>query len=152
MKLSDPLKPGEVALVGAGPGDPDLLTVAARVLLADCDVIVYDALVSEDVLDLGAMSAARIFAGKRGGRPSTSQADICEAVIRLAREGKRVVRLKGGGPFVFALYRFAGFGQLYATPHELNSRCTLVAHGALTRGWRDPSLPAADVSVCRNPG
>ncbi len=101
MKLSDPLQPGEVALVGAGPGDPDLLTVAARILLVGCDVIVHDALVSGDVLDLGAEGAERIFAGKRGGRPSARQTDISETLITLARQGKRVVRLKGGDPFVF---------------------------------------------------
>jgi len=99
--LSYPLAPGEVALVGAGPGAADLLTCAAARLLADCDVIVHDALVSRDVLDLGRTEAARIFAGKRGGRSSTNQSDICDTLIRLAKAGKRVVRLKGGDPFVF---------------------------------------------------
>jgi len=99
--LSYPLVPGEVALVGAGPGAADLLTCAAARLLADCDVIVYDALVSREVLDLGRSDAERIFAGKRGGRKSASQSDICGTLIRLARSGKRVVRLKGGDPFVF---------------------------------------------------
>ena len=101
MKLSDPLRSGEVALVGAGPGDPDLLTIAARKLLEDCDVIVHDALVPDAVLAMGAVDAERIFAGKRGGRPSASQDDICATLIRLAKDGKRVVRLKGGDPFVF---------------------------------------------------
>ncbi len=101
MKLSDPLQPGEVALVGAGPGAAELLTVAAARLIGDCDVIVHDALVSREVLALADARAARIFAGKRGGRPSASQADICETLVRLAKSGKRVVRLKGGDPFVF---------------------------------------------------
>ncbi len=101
MKLSDLLSAGEVALVGAGPGDPDLLTIAARNLLADCDVIVHDALVPDAVLEMGAVDAERIFAGKRGGRPSASQEDISATLIRLAHDGKRVVRLKGGDPFVF---------------------------------------------------
>ena len=101
MKLSAPLRPGEVALVGAGPGDPDLLTIAARKLLSDCDVIVHDALVPDAVLAVGADNTTRIFAGKRGGRPSASQDDISATLIRLAHEGKRVVRLKGGDPFVF---------------------------------------------------
>ena len=101
MKLSDPLRSGEVALVGAGPGDPDLLTIAARKLLEDCDVIVHDALVPDAVLAMGAVDAERIFAGKRGGRPSASQDDICATLIRMAKDGKRVVRLKGGDPFVF---------------------------------------------------
>jgi len=101
MKLDAPLKPGEVALVGAGPGAAELLTVAAAKLIGDCDVIVYDALVSDDVLNLAAVGAELIEAGKRGGRPSANQRDICETLVRLAQEGKRVVRLKGGDPFVF---------------------------------------------------
>ncbi|MDQ7010385.1 MAG: uroporphyrinogen-III C-methyltransferase [Mariprofundaceae bacterium] len=99
--LSAPLAAGEIALVGAGPGDPDLLTVAAMKLLGDCDAIVHDALVPQAVLDHGCKSATMIRAGKRGGRASVSQADICDTLIRLAREGKRVVRLKGGDPFIF---------------------------------------------------
>jgi len=99
--LVAPLRCGEVALVGAGPGAPELLTLAAARLLADCDAIVYDALVPEAVLELACAGAERIFAGKRGGRSSTSQRDICETLVRLAKAGSRVVRLKGGDPFVF---------------------------------------------------
>ncbi len=100
-KLSDPLLAGEVALVGAGPGAADLLTLAAAKLIVNCDVIVFDALVSDEVLNLAAVGTDLIPAGKRGGRPSSSQDDISETLIGLAREGKRVVRLKGGDPFVF---------------------------------------------------
>ncbi|MDT8376646.1 MAG: uroporphyrinogen-III C-methyltransferase [Mariprofundaceae bacterium] len=101
MKLDAPLKAGEVALVGAGPGDASLLTLAAAKLIADCDVIVFDALVSDSVMAMADPEAEKIPAGKRGGRPSARQSDICETLIRLAKEGKRVVRLKGGDPFVF---------------------------------------------------
>jgi len=101
MKLSSSLCAGEVALVGAGPGAADLLTVAAVKLLGNCDAVVFDALVSDEVLNLAADETELVFAGKRGGRPSANQADICDTLIRLAREGKRVVRLKGGDPFVF---------------------------------------------------
>ncbi len=101
MKLSDPLMSGEVALVGAGPGAEDLLTLAAAKLIGDCDAVVFDALVSEDVLNLAAVGAELIEAGKRGGRASADQQDICDALVRLAQQGKRVVRLKGGDPFVF---------------------------------------------------
>ncbi|MFQ5519432.1 MAG: uroporphyrinogen-III C-methyltransferase [Mariprofundus sp.] len=101
MKLDAPLNQGEVALVGAGPGDAGLLTLAAAKLIADCDVIVHDALVSDAIMKMACASAELIFAGKRGGKPSASQLDICEKLVRLAQEGKRVVRLKGGDPFVF---------------------------------------------------
>ncbi|NWF36713.1 uroporphyrinogen-III C-methyltransferase [Mariprofundus sp. KV] len=101
MKLDAPLQSGEVALVGAGPGAASLLTLAAATLIAECDAIVYDALVSDEVLNMAAIGAELIEAGKRGGRPSASQHDICETLIELASAGKRVVRLKGGDPFVF---------------------------------------------------
>jgi len=101
MKLSDPLKTGEVALVGGGPGAASLLTLAAAKLIGDCDVIVYDALVSDEVMAMADASAEKILAGKRGGRASASQHDICETLVRLAKSGKRIVRLKGGDPFVF---------------------------------------------------
>ncbi len=99
-RLDAPLQAGEVALVGAGPGDIGLLTLAGARLLEDCDVVVHDALVGDEVLALAA-DAELVFAGKRGGRPSASQQDICDTLVRLARQGKRVVRLKGGDPFVF---------------------------------------------------
>jgi len=101
MKLDAPLQAGEVALVGAGPGDSGLLTLAAAQLIADCDVIVHDALVSDAIMAMACDQAELVFAGKRGGKPSASQQDICETLVSLAQAGKRVVRLKGGDPFVF---------------------------------------------------
>jgi uroporphyrin-III C-methyltransferase/precorrin-2 dehydrogenase/sirohydrochlorin ferrochelatase len=92
---------GEVALVGAGPGDPELLTLKALRALQDADVILYDRLVSAGVLDLARRDAIRICVGKSARGNSTSQKDINDSLIRLAGEGKRVVRLKGGDPFVF---------------------------------------------------
>jgi len=101
IALDSPLQSGEVALVGAGPGDAALLTLAAARLIADCDVIVYDALVSDTIMALADAQAEHVFAGKRGGKPSASQQDICQQLVALAKQGKRVVRLKGGDPFVF---------------------------------------------------
>jgi siroheme synthase len=92
--------PGWVALVGAGPGDAELLTVKAARLLAEADVVVHDALVSSDVLALASPDAELIDVGKRPGQ-SPAQGLINVLLLRLAREGKRVVRLKGGDPFVF---------------------------------------------------
>ena len=94
-------EPGWVWLAGAGPGDPGLLTLHAFHGLRRADAVVYDALVSEAILKLAAPGAALEFAGKRGGKPSPTQADICHRLVRLARLGKRVLRLKGGDPMVF---------------------------------------------------
>ena len=106
---------GTVWLVGAGPGDPGLLTLHAVHALRQADVIVYDALVDADCLKLARPDAELEYAGKRGGKPSPSQRDISLRLVELASTGKRVLRLKGGDPFVF------GRGAEEAL--------TLVAHG-----------------------
>ncbi len=92
---------GWVWLVGAGPGDPGLLTLLALGALQQADVVVYDALVDETILKLARAGALIEYAGKRGGKPSPRQRDISLRLIELARSGKRVVRLKGGDPFMF---------------------------------------------------
>lgn len=92
---------GHVWLVGAGPGDPGLLTLHAVNALEQADVIVYDALVNEECLSFAGPSAVLEYAGKRGGKPSPQQRDISLRLVELARAGKRVLRLKGGDPFVF---------------------------------------------------
>jgi uroporphyrin-III C-methyltransferase len=94
-------EPGHVWLVGAGPGDPGLLSVLALHALGRTDSVVYDALVDPRILRLARPGAKLDYAGKRGGRPSPSQPDISARLIRLAREGNRVLRLKGGDPCVF---------------------------------------------------
>ncbi|MGI3168708.1 uroporphyrinogen-III C-methyltransferase [Pseudooceanicola sp. C21-150M6] len=94
------LQPGWVWLCGAGPGDPGLLTLHAVNALRQADTVVYDALVEEAILDW-APQAERIYAGKRGGKPSAKQRDISLRLVDLAKAGKRVLRLKGGDPFVF---------------------------------------------------
>jgi uroporphyrin-III C-methyltransferase/precorrin-2 dehydrogenase/sirohydrochlorin ferrochelatase len=92
---------GEVTLVGAGPGDPELLTLKALRALQDADVILHDRLVSAAVLDMARRDALRISVGKAADGPSTPQAHIHALMIEHARAGKRVVRLKGGDPFIF---------------------------------------------------
>ncbi|MEM8811218.1 MAG: uroporphyrinogen-III C-methyltransferase [Pseudomonadota bacterium] len=94
-------EPGWVWLVGAGPGDPGLLTLHALSALQQADVVVYDALVNTDVLSWVRTGALVEYAGKRGGKPSPKQRDISLRLIDLARSGSRVLRLKGGDPFVF---------------------------------------------------
>lgn len=92
---------GRVTLVGAGPGDAELLTLKAVRALQSADVILFDALVSDDVLELARREARRMLVGKRGGRPSCRQEDINATMLKLARQGRHVVRLKAGDPMVF---------------------------------------------------
>jgi uroporphyrin-III C-methyltransferase/precorrin-2 dehydrogenase/sirohydrochlorin ferrochelatase len=99
--LDRTLAPGHVAIVGAGPGDPELLTLKALQRLQDADVIVYDRLIGPRVLDYARRDAETIYVGKAPGRHSYSQAEICALLAHHAGEGKRVVRLKGGDPFIF---------------------------------------------------
>ena len=93
--------PGAVWLVGAGPGDPELLTLRALKALQAADVVVHDGLVSDEILDLAATGARRISVAKRKSRHSYSQDEINRMLIAFAREGLAVVRLKGGDPFIF---------------------------------------------------
>lgn len=95
------ISPGFVTLVGAGPGDPDLLTVKALRALQDADVIFYDDLVSPEILDRARRDAARVSVGRRIGKPGIGQDNINRLMIEAARAGQRAVRLKGGDPFVF---------------------------------------------------
>lgn len=101
MQPNDLIAPGEVWLVGAGPGDPDLLTRKAEKLIAAAEIVFYDALVGPGVLDLISEGVERVSVGKRSGRHSKAQESINDLLLAAAKAGKRVVRLKGGDPSVF---------------------------------------------------
>ncbi|MDX3773257.1 uroporphyrinogen-III C-methyltransferase [Chromatiaceae bacterium AAb-1] len=95
-------KPGKVYLIGAGPGDPELLTLKAHRLLQQADIVLYDWLVSGELLAMLPARTRKVFAGKRAGQHSLSQAEICRLLVDYARQGLTVVRLKGGDPSIFA--------------------------------------------------
>ncbi|QSR20137.1 uroporphyrinogen-III C-methyltransferase [Novosphingobium sp. KA1] len=101
MQPNDLIQPGEVWLVGAGPGDPDLLTRKAERLIGAADVVFFDALVGAGVLELIPAGTERVSVGKRSGRHSKAQGSINDLLLEAALAGKRVVRLKGGDPSVF---------------------------------------------------
>ena len=114
------VKFGKVYLVGAGPGDPDLLTVKAQRLLMQCDVLVYDSLVPHELLELVAESCQLHFVGKRRGHHSTPQMKINSLLLEMARKHLSVVRLKGGDPFLFGRgAEEAAYLQRHAVPVEV---------------------------------
>ncbi|HJV07728.1 MAG TPA: uroporphyrinogen-III C-methyltransferase [Chromobacteriaceae bacterium] len=130
-KVPDPIRenangttgflPGSVALVGAGPGDPDLLTLRAVLRLQQADAVLYDHLLDSRILDLAPASASRICVGKRASRHTLPQEDINQLLIRFAQQGMRVVRLKGGDPLMFG----RGGEELEALA-EAGIRCEVV--------------------------
>lgn len=138
---------GRVHLVGAGPGDPELLTLRAARLLAEAEVVVHDRLVPEAILALCAPEAQRVAAGKRGYQPSWRQDDINHLLVTHAAAGRRVVRLKGGDPVLFgrldeeiAALEAAGIGW-EIVPGVTSASAAAAAIGqSLTRRGRNASL------------
>ncbi len=134
--------PGSVTLVGAGPGDPDLLTVKALKVLQSAEVVLFDDLVSQEILDLVHAEARCLAVGKRGGRESCAQGDINDLMVRFAKAGKRVVRLKSGDPMIFGrageeIARLAAEGIAVEVIPGITSASAMAASAKVSLTHRD---------------
>lgn len=149
-------KPGKVYLVGAGPGDPGLLTLKAKECISRADVLVYDELANRVFLEYAPQGAELIYAGKKGGSHAMSQAEINRLVVEKAREGLVVVRLKGGDPFIFGrggeeAQDLAGAGILFEVVPGVTSAIAVPAYAGIPLTHRDFTTSVAFVTGHEDP-
>lgn len=145
-----------VALVGAGPGDPGLLTLKALQLIQGCDVVLYDALVSESIMDLVRPEAERVFVGKRAGGVHTPQGEIQRQLLDYARRGLRVVRLKGGDPMIFGrggeeAEALAGAGFAFEVVPGISAANGCAAYAGIPLTHREHAHTLVITSGCAHP-
>lgn len=146
---------GTVHLVGAGSGDPELLTLKALRVMQSADVVLYDSLVSEDILDMCAMSAEKIFVGKRCGTHAIPQAGINELLVKHALANKKVVRLKGGDPFIFGrggeeLQEVVRHGIHFESIPGITAASAAASRVGIPLTHRDYAQSVKFVTACKN--
>lgn len=150
-------KMGTVHLVGAGSGDPELLTIKAYKVMQRADVVLYDSLVSEDILDMCAVTAEKIFVGKRRGNHSLPQQGINELLVKHALAGKTVVRLKGGDPFIFGrggeeLQEVVKHGIHFESIPGITAASAAASSTSIPLTHRDHAQSVKFVTACKKAG